>query len=225
MQKKDAAKRIEKLKAEIWKLNRAYFLENRTDVSEDVRDALKQELIALEKKFPDLVTPDSPTQRVGAPLDGKLPKVRHLTPKESLSDAFAHEELEEWVDQMARALGKEHPGCAYLCELKIDGLNISLVYEKKGSRYELLRAVTRGNGVEGENVTHTVRTIDTVPLHLEFRNASAVPELSPGTRQASLPKYIEIGGEVYMPKAALAKVNKGLPKGEKFANPRNAAAG
>jgi DNA ligase (NAD+) len=214
MQKADASLRVEKLKAEIWKLNRAYFTENKSDVSEDVRDALKQELIALEKEYPDLVTPDSPTQRVGAPLDGKLPKVRHLTPKESLSDAFSHEELEDWIDQMQRALGKDNIDFAYLCELKIDGLNISLVYEKqKNNHYKLLRAVTRGNGVEGENVTHTIRTIEEIPLHLEFENSS------------KLPNNVEISGEVYMAKATLAKVNKGLAEGEQFANPRNAAAG
>lgn len=214
MQKVEASKRIEKLKAEIWKLNREYFIENKSNVSEDVRDALKQELIALEREHPDLVSSDSPTQRVGAPLDGKLPKVRHLTPKESLSDSFSHEDLEDWVDQMKRALGKTHIDFEYLCELKIDGLNISLVYEKHADgHYELLRAITRGNGVEGENVTHTVRTIEEIPLRLDFKNDSG------------LPKHIEISGEVYMSKAALSKVNKGLSDGEKFANPRNAAAG
>ena len=88
MNKERAAQRIKKLRKEIWRLNKAYFIWNRTDVSEDARDSLKQELIALEKEFPDLISPDSPTQRVGAPLDGRLPKVRHITPKESLSDAF-----------------------------------------------------------------------------------------------------------------------------------------
>src|SRR5688572_11164104 len=107
MNRPDAAKRIAKLKEEIWRLNRAYFTENRTEVSEDVRDGLKQELIALEKEFPDLVTPDSPTQRVGAPLDGRLPKVTHITPKQSLSDIFSEEELVDWLDQMRRALGDE----------------------------------------------------------------------------------------------------------------------
>src|SRR3990167_9164701 len=107
MNRQQASQRIEKLRKEIWRLNRAYFIENKTEVSEDVRDALKQELIALEKEFPDLVTPDSPTQRVGAPLDGRLPKVRHLVSKESLMDAFSHGEIEDWFDQMRRALGKE----------------------------------------------------------------------------------------------------------------------
>jgi hypothetical protein len=93
MDKAHAQERLPKLRDEIWRLNHAYFIENRTDVSEDVRDALKQELIAIEKEFPELITPDSPTQRVGAPLDGRLPKVLHMTVKESLSDIIANREI------------------------------------------------------------------------------------------------------------------------------------
>ncbi|MBU2258989.1 NAD-dependent DNA ligase LigA [Patescibacteria group bacterium] len=213
MNKADAKKRIEKLREEIWRLNKAYFIEDKSDVSEDVRDALKKELIDLETEFPDLITSDSPTQRVGAPLDGRLPKVKHLTPKESLSDAFSHTELEDWIDQMHRALGKEQLSFDILCELKIDGLNISLVYEKKNDRFELTRGLTRGNGIEGEDVTHTVRTIQALPLSFE---------LPKGTKA---PNVLEISGEVYMTKAALKKLNKDLPKSDRFANPRNAAAG
>ncbi len=213
MDKRSAAARIEKLRAEIWRLNRAYFIEDRSDVSEDVRDALKQELIALEKEFPDLVTEDSPTQRVGAPLDGRLPKVRHLSQKESLMDAFSREELDDWLDQMRRALGKEGAKFEFIVELKIDGLNISLVYEHKDGAYVLRRAVTRGNGIEGEDVTHTVKTIEALPLSF------------PVKMQEQAPRFLEISGEVYMTKASLAKLNKHLPEEEKFANPRNAAAG
>jgi DNA ligase (NAD+) len=217
MNKQQAADRAAKLRAEIWRLNRAYFLEDRTDVSEDVRDALKQELIAIEKEYPDLITPDSPTQRVGIALDGRLPKIAHLTPKESLTDAFSFEELDEWHEQMKRALGKESLKLEYEVELKIDGLNISLVYEKKGDVYALIRAVTRGNGIEGEDVTHTVKTIESLPLviHPQTKNKHV----------KDLPKFIEISGEVYMTKAALKKINKGMPESEQFANPRNAAAG
>lgn len=220
MNHEQAAARIEKLRKEIWRLNKAYFIEDKTEVSEDVRDALKQELIALEKEFPDLISPDSPTQRVGAPLDGRLPKVMHLTPKESLIDAFSFKELEDWVTQMQRALGNDKKEFEIVCELKIDGLNISLIYEKKSQEknnvhYLLIRAVTRGNGIEGEDVTHTVRTIETLPLSLHV--------IHKGSTDA--PKFLEIGGEVYMPKKSLEKVNKALGDGEKFANPRNAAAG
>jgi DNA ligase (NAD+) len=215
MQKKEAFERIEKLKKEIRRLNYAYFTDNRTDVSEDVRDALKQELIRLEKEFPDLVAPDSPTQRVGAPLDGRLPKVVHRTPKESLSDAFSMEELEEWNEQMARSLGKENLHITYECEEKIDGLNISLVYAKKrgADYYALARAVTRGNGIEGEDVTHTVRTIESIPLTVSL------------PKNVEHPEEFEVSGEVYMPKASLTKLNAHLPESEQFANPRNAAAG
>ncbi len=219
MDKEKAQKRMEKLRAEIWKFNRAYFIENKTEVSEDVRDALKQELIALEKEFPELITPDSPTQRVGAPLDGRLPKVRHLTAKESLTDAFSHEELLDWVEQMQRYLGTPDREFATICELKIDGLNISLVYalekrEGNGALYTYQRAVTRGNGIEGEDVTHTVRTIQSIPLSIFAE-----------TKSGDAPRHLEIGGEVYMTKAALAQVNRDLEDDEKFANPRNAAAG
>ncbi|OIO55560.1 hypothetical protein AUJ46_01160 [Candidatus Peregrinibacteria bacterium CG1_02_54_53] len=213
MDKRTAAARIEKLKKEIRRLNRAYFIENKPQASEDVRDALKQELITLEKEHPDLVTPDSPTQRVGAPLDGRLPKVRHLSPKESLQDIFSREEIDDWMDQMQRALGKDHLHLEFIAELKIDGLNISLTYELKQGVYQLRRALTRGNGIEGEDVTHTVRTIEALPLSFPIKESK------------QLPKHLEISGEVYMTKAALSHLNKDLPEDEKFANPRNAAAG
>lgn len=213
MDQRASAARIAKLKEEIWRLNRAYFIENKPQASEDVRDALKQELIALERQFPDLVTPDSPTQRVGAPLDGRLPKVRHLSPKESLQDAFSRTEMEEWMDQMRRALGRDEACFEFIVELKIDGLNISLVYEQKDGTYHLLRALTRGNGIEGEDVTHTVRTIEALPLCFTVKDGGG------------LPRFLEISGEVYMTKAALENMNKDLPEEDKFANPRNAAAG
>ncbi|MDD4286884.1 MAG: NAD-dependent DNA ligase LigA [Candidatus Peribacteraceae bacterium] len=213
MDKRAAADRIEKLTKEIWRLNRAYFIENKPKASEDVRDALKQELIALEKEYPDLVAPDSPTRRVGAPLDGRLPKVRHLSLKESLQDAFSREEIEDWMDQMRRSLGKDIRHFECIVELKIDGLNISLVYERHDGTYRLIRALTRGSGSEGEDVTHTVRTVEALPLSFTVEE------------DAKLPQYLEISGEVYMTKAALKHLNKDLPEEEKFANPRNAAAG
>lgn len=214
----DAQKRAEKLRAEIRRLNTAYFIEDREEASEDVRDALKQELIAIEQEYPELITEDSPTQRVGAPLDGRLPKIPHITPKESLQDAFSHEELLEWIDQMERALGKENVAFTFLTELKIDGLNVTLIYKKENreqsieNNYVLEKAVTRGNGIEGEDVTHTVRTIECVPLSFSLMRGNA-------------PEIIEVAGEVYMPKAALNELNRHLPASEQFANPRNAAAG
>ncbi len=216
MDKTRAHERIEHLKAEIWRLNRAYFTEDKSLVPESVRDSLKRELIELETRFPDLVTPDSPTQRVGAPLDGRLPKVKHLNVKESLQDAFSRADLDEWVDQMERALGDSQGTLEYETELKIDGLNMSLVYEHEGSGYVFQRAVTRGNGVEGEDVTHTVKTIGSLPLSVVLPKKYAAGEK---------PKHLEIGGEVFMEKETLERINRDLPDAERFANPRNAAAG
>ncbi len=214
MDKRHAETRIAKLREEIQKANTAYFMEDKNIVSEDVRDSLKQELIKLETEFPDLITADSPTQRVGVALSGRLPKVRHITPKESLTDAFSFDELTDWVEQMERELGT-HVQFEYIAELKIDGLNISLVYggakHAKTTEYTLLRAVTRGNGTEGEDVTHTVRTIGAIPLSFEMKGDG--------------PEFTEISGEVYMPRASLEKLNSGLEEDERFANPRNAAAG
>ncbi len=217
MQREEAKQRITRLRQEIERLNLAYFTEGRNEASEEVRDGLKQELIKLESEHPDLMSPDSPTQRVGAPLDRKLPKVRHVYPKESLQDAFSRAELDDWVDLMRRALGKETQTFHFECELKIDGLNISLVYDLTETReYRLTRAVTRGNGIEGEDVTHAIRTIESLPLRLR------VPEKY---RHAELPLVMEIGGEVYMERESLARLNADLPESERFANPRNAAAG
>lgn len=214
MEKAEAAARIEKLRSEILRLNTAYFIENKAEASESVRDALKQELIALETLYPDLITADSPTQRVGAPLDGRLPKVRHVTPKESLQDAFTHEELIDWTDQMQRALGKDDIRAQFLTELKIDGLNITLIYEQEtGKHYALATALTRGNGIEGEDVTHAIRTIESVPLSFDL------------PKDKNGPRLIEISGEVYMTKQALKNLNADMEGDERFANPRNAAAG
>ncbi|MEQ1849150.1 MAG: NAD-dependent DNA ligase LigA [Candidatus Peribacteraceae bacterium] len=212
-----ATSRIAALKAEIQRLNHAYFTENTTLVPESVRDSLKRELIDLETKFPELITPDSPTQRVGAALDGRLPKITHRTPKESLQDAFHHEDLIEWEEQMQRSLGESAKKITYEIEQKIDGLNMTLWYTRQNDGvYVMNRAITRGNGIEGEDVTHTVKTIEEIPLRLELPG-SAVTLLQP--------KVLEIGGEVYMEKKTLDRINEHLPEADRFANPRNAAAG
>ncbi len=236
MDKQKATERIRQLKEEILRLNAAYFTENTSLIPESVRDSLKRELIELEMQFPDLITPDSPTQRVGAALDGRLPKVKHLHAKESLQDAFSRADLDDWVDQMKRALGKTDASFGFETELKIDGLNMSLVYQQTALQqsshhvsgqwpvasgekisYTFVRAVTRGNGVEGEDVTHTVKTIESLPLRLQL------PE--PYASMRHLPEFLEIGGEVFLLKKTFEKINADLPSEEKFANPRNAAAG
>jgi DNA ligase (NAD+) len=199
MTKKEAQQRIEKLRDFLRDWNYKYFVLDQTDVSESARDKIKRELEELEKEFPDLITPDSPTQRVGSVLSGKFDKVKHVTRKESLQDIFNFEELTEWEERMKRAVPSAR--FQYVCELKVDGLNITLQY-KSGL---LLRAVTRGNGVFGEDVTHTIKTIESIPLKLREDFTG------------------EISGEVFMSKKSFEKLKKHSE--QEFANPRNAAAG
>ena len=215
MKKDEAKKRIDLLKVEIRKLNYDYFVLNESTVHESVRDSLKRELIELEKTYPELITPDSPTQRVGSVLSEKFAKVQHKVRKWSLFDAFSAEDLRDFDERVKKGLpGQSGDGLEYVCELKIDGLNVTLWYEKG----VLVKALTRGNGVEGEDITHTVRTIESIPLKLN-------EEVT-----------VEVSGEVFMPKksfeefkddtqgAKLALRNEGA-KRTIFANPRNAAAG
>lgn len=207
MDKKEAKQRIENLKKWLKKWNYDYFVLDKNDVSEGARDKIKKELIELETQYPEFITPDSPTQRVGSVLSGKFAKIKHLRPKQSLMDCFSTEELKEWDDRNLKLIPGEKP--EYITEYKIDGLNLSLIYEKG----RLLKAVTRGDGVYGEDVTHSIRTIPSVPLELT--------EL-PGTKLEDYP-IIEAGGEVFMGKKSFEELNKS--EGQVFANPRNAAAG
>lgn len=205
MEKHEVKERIEKLKEKIRDLNYQYFILDKSEVSEAVRDSLKLELKQLEERFPEFITPDSPTQRVGAPLSGKFTKVEHITSKKSLSDVFSFEELQDWENKIIKMLPGEAPKLHYLCELKIDGLNITLHY-KNGV---LEKALTRGDGQKGEDVTHSIRTIESIPLKL--------------TEDIDL----EVSGEVFIDKENFRKVNESqLAKGEEeFENPRNLAAG
>jgi len=155
-----AKKRISVLHQKIWSANKAYFNENKSIVPESVRDQMKQELIKLEKEFPTLITPDSPTQRVGAPLSAKLPKITHKSQRYSLGDVFEESELRDFDERVKRFLKLEK--IEYSCELKIDGINISLWYEKG----KLVKALTRGDGITGEDVSHTIRTCENIPLKL-----------------------------------------------------------
>jgi len=207
MDNKEAKQRIESLKKWLKNWNYDYFVLNKNDVSEAARDKIKKELIELETQYPESITPDSPTQRVGSTLSGKFAKIKHLRAKQSLMDCFSTEELKEWDDRNLKLIPGEKP--EYITEYKIDGLNLSLIYEKG----KLLKAVTRGDGVYGEDVTHSIRTIASVPLELT--------EL-PGTKLEDYP-IIEAGGEVFMSKASFEELNKS--EGLVFANPRNAAAG
>lgn len=202
MNEKEAKKRIELLKEKILKLNYDYFVLDSSLLDESVRDSLKKELKELETAFPSLITLDSPTQRVGSVFSGKLKKIRHITPKKSLEDVFSEEEIREWHKRISK-LVSEH--IDFVCELKLDGLNITLYY-KKGT---FLTALTRGDGFEGEDVTHTVKTIEAVPLKLK-------EDID-----------LEVSGEVFMPKKSFERVNKESKdlEGKAYANPRNLAAG
>ncbi|MCW2567383.1 MAG: ligase, NAD-dependent [Mycobacterium sp.] len=183
----------------------AYYVSDAPTVSDAEYDTLLRELTELEATYPALRTPESPTQRVGGTFSTEFTAVDHVERMLSLDNAFSREELEAWNDRVVREVGT---GVHYLCELKIDGLAINLLYE----RGRLTRALTRGNGVTGEDVTLNIRTIAGIPHQL---SGDDVPEL------------VEVRGEVFFPTSAFADLNAALVEAGKapFANPRNAAAG
>ena len=171
-----AKERIEQLKKEINKIRYYYHVLDKQIVPDSVKDSLQHELAVLEEQFPQFVTPDSPTQRVGGkPLD-KFEKVRHLTPMLSLFDAFSPEELQEWEDRNLRLLAglsaqskvpdtvRKKFALDYYAELKMDGLAVNLIY-KNGV---LVQGATRGDGRIGEDVTQNLKTIESIPLKLEL---------------------------------------------------------
>src|SRR4030042_5819210 len=205
--------RIEKLRREIDKFRYEYHVRDRPEVSDEVYDSLMRELRGLEEKYPELQSPDSPSQRIGGEPLKKFEKVRHKHRQWSLDDAFSLEELKAWEEKIVRMLEKhgtwnmEHgtKKLEYCAEIKIDGLKIILTY-KKGL---LTQAAMRGDGVIGENVTEQVKTIQSIPLKLEK------------------PIDITVVGEAWMKKSDLVKLNKARGKSNLplFANSRNAAAG
>lgn len=186
---------------------RYYVLDDPT-LSDADFDARMRELEGLEERFPELRTPDSPTQQVGGAVSTEFTAVDHLQRMESLDNAFSYDELAAWHARLARD-GVEDPDL--LCELKVDGLAINLLYE--GGR--LVRALTRGDGRTGEDVTPNVKTIDSVPHRLTAAEDFPVPEL------------LEVRGEVFLPREAFERLNVSMTEAGKpvFANPRNAAAG
>jgi DNA ligase (NAD+) len=210
---REIKQRTEKLRKEIDKFRYEYHVLDRPDVSDEIYDSLTRELRGLEEKYPDLKSPDSPSQRIGGQPLEKFEKVKHSHRQWSLDDAFSFEEVQKWEDKIIRLLEKhgarytEHgiKKLEYCAEIKIDGLKIILTYEKG----LLIRAATRGDGVIGENVTEQIKTIQSVPLRLEQ------------------PIDITVVGEAWMRGSDLERINKerkkeGLPP---FANSRNAAAG
>lgn len=198
----DIEKRVAELNRLLHEYGHAYYVLDKPLVSDAVYDQLLNELIALEKENPSLIYPDSPTQRVGgAPLQG-FKKVTHNYPMLSLSNAFGEEDLRDFDRKIRQSIGNNF---SYVCELKIDGLAISLRYENG----VFVQGATRGDGTVGEDITANLKTIRAIPLRLKD------------------PVTIEVRGEAYMPKKSFEALNKArADKGEElFANPRNAAAG
>ena len=202
MELEQAQKRVEELRAVIERNNRLYYDQDAPELEDFEYDALTRELKALEAQFPQLITPTSPTQKVGGTPSGRFIKVTHAVKMESLLDAFSYDELRDF-DRRVRDAGIEPE---YVVEIKIDGLSCSLEYENG----ELVRASTRGDGVVGEDVTQNVRAIKRIPKTL--KNA---------------PEFLEVRGEVYMPHKAFQKLcaEQELQGAAPFKNPRNAAAG
>jgi len=202
----DIGKRAKELRDLINYHNYRYYVLDSPEISDAEYDELMRELIAIEEAHPELVTPDSPTQRVGAPpAEGFLP-VRHRTKMMSLGDVFSFDELSAFLDRVERGLPGEKVD--YVCELKIDGTAISLTYENG----LLVTGATRGDGKVGEDITLNIKTIRSIPLRLRLKNP---------------PSLIEVRGEAYISIAQFEEINKERSKkGETlFANPRNAAAG
>lgn len=199
MTRDDAKKRIEKLRAEIDRHRYLYHVLDKPEISDAAADSLKHELFKLEQEFPDLITPDSPTQRVGgAPLP-VFKKVTHTVPMLSMEDVFSPDELTDWEERNQKHL--PNAKFEYYAELKMDGIAVSLVYEDG----LLSVGCTRGDGKVGEDVTENLKTIEAIPLRLR----------KPAKGR------IEIRGEVYM----TTKVFEALKRTQDFANPRNASAG
>src|SRR3989344_1962436 len=216
MTKQEAKNRIEKLKKMINHHRYLYHVRDVQEISDEAFDSLKHELKQLEDQFPEFITPDSPTQRVGGEPVDKFEKAEHAYPMLSIDDLFSREELESWQDYIERLV----PGAnlEYFCEVKIDGFAISLLYEKG----VLARAATRGNGKVGEDVTQNIKTIESIPLSMELHEK--LPEkLEEGIGRLIRGGTVEVRGEVYMDKKTFEKVNREQKrKGEKeFANPRN----
>lgn len=209
--RQQANQRLQQLREQLEEYRYEYYVLDRPSVDDAVYDSLNNEVKELETAYPDLITADSPTQRVGGAVSGKFKSVPHPSPMLSLQDIFDIGELEAWEKRLHKLLGKSD--IEYYAELKMDGLSMRLEYENG----VFTRATTRGDGQVGEDVTHTVKAIATVPLRL--RKSNKIP--------SSVYERFEVRGEVVFPKANFEEMNQqrqeqGLPL---FANPRNAGAG
>lgn len=196
--------RIEFLRKELTDLNYKYYVLDQSDVSDYEFDQMMKELKQLEKENPELDSPGSPTHRVGGQITKIFPTVRHERRMYSLDNSYSFDDIKDWATRVAKSIDEK---VEYVCELKYDGLSISILYENG----QLVQAVTRGDGFQGDDVTHNVRTIRSVPLHL----------------RGKYPQRFYIRGEIIMPKKSLDKLNEERKKEglEPYANPRNTASG
>lgn len=212
--KDEIAKKIADLRDKLNYHSYLYYVKDAPEISDAEYDALFRELQRLEEENPELITPNSPTQRVGAPPSSKFEQVMHKYPLYSLDNANSGEELMEWYHRLRKTFPEPQP-IEFVCELKIDGLAITLSYENG----RFVRGATRGDGVVGEDITVNLRTINSIPLEL------FPPRI--GNIKGHVPEYLEARGEVFMPIASFEKLNeKRREAGEpEFANPRNAGAG
>lgn len=200
---------IAALKTEIERANREYYIQDAPTLSDDQYDALMRRLVELETQFPELIAPDSPTQKVGAPLESDFEKVAHRVPMLSLKDVRGDEELLDWEKSLRRHVHlPESTVVEYVCEPKIDGLSAAIIYENG----QLTKGITRGNGQIGEDVTANLKTIRSVPHRLRLEPA---------------PPVFEARGEVFMLRSEFEKYNAKLAEAGKplLANPRNASSG
>ncbi len=200
-----AAARVRTLTERLHYYNEQYYVHAESEISDEEFDALMAELIALEKQYPALLQPDSPTQRVGGAVTRTFPTVQHRYPMLSLSNTYSEGEILDFDQRIRRSIGDDF---AYVCELKFDGIAISLTYEDG----YLVRAVTRGDGVQGDDITPNVRTVRRLPLRVQ------APDLPP---------LFEVRGEIFLDQDAFAALNAEREENDEppLANPRNAAAG
>ena len=202
----DEKQRIEQLRQELHEHNHRYYVLNQPTIDDQEFDRLMRELQDLEAKHPELYDPNSPTQRVGSDLNQEFRQVAHKYPMLSLANTYSEQEVAEWYESVKKGLGGDDFDVC--CEMKYDGLSISLTYENG----RLIRAVTRGDGVQGDDVTENVKTIRSIPLVLTGN---------------AYPQEFEIRGEILMPWVVFERLNAEREAAEEplFANPRNAASG
>ena len=204
MTKEEARLRIAALSEELEQHNYNYYILAKPTISDYEFDMKLEELAKLEREFPEYLLPSSPTQRVGGGVTKEFKSVQHRYPMLSLANSYSREEIADFISRIKKTIEDEVEFC---CELKFDGLSISLQYENG----VLVRAVTRGDGAQGDDVTTNVRTIRTVPLKLH----------------GDYPEFFEMRGEIVMPFESFNRLNKARAEAgdDLFANPRNAAAG